>query len=513
MIKNISVTKYKGIKELFITDLGHTNVICGRNSSGKSTIMEGLCNNIYYSVGIELSRKKFNEYVENEARRYSDPAPQRSIAAMSGFFDEFILTHKLFEKDQELVKDNFIEYASKGSFLKGYGQNIFNYENIIKAVFTSSKSPYHPILIPPKRILKTVCDLNSDETINSSGNGCINHLFFLKNQHWKSKDYRTYKDIDKYFHDITGYSFNIISEKANRLKLLFRIGDEWLDANDCGLGLGDLLIMITFILTTNYNFYFIEEPENHLHADFQKRLLSFINSIENKQFLLSTHSNSFLDVYNVDKIYYCWYDEQVRISDETSLSKIVNSLGYSVTENITSDAIILTEGPKDIPVLQKLLKWLGVLDKYNIKFWPLGGDIMGDLDLSVFSGRPNIFAIVDSDPGSKIARNTFLANCQNNQITAYQLERYSIENYFSLSAIRKIFNDISEEVILKNGKSVDSQIGYKEKNKSIKYKNFEIIEQMTLNDFENTDLLMALNEIKLSIEESDARLGLETVAL
>jgi 5S rRNA maturation endonuclease (ribonuclease M5) len=166
-----------------------------------------------------------------------------------------------------------------------------------------------------------------------------------------------------------------------------------------------------------------------------------------------------------------------------------HSLGYSVADNLVADMIILIEGPSDIPILQTVLKWMDVLDKYNIKFWPICGDVMSQLDLSVLTEKKNVIALIDFDPGSQKSRRRFTEKCKEYGIECSKLERYSIENYFTLEAIKSVFPDIPDDVLeIKPDIKVDDQIGFSSKGKSIKSKNKKIIEKMSLKDIEPTDL-------------------------
>src|SRR5215216_6669195 len=70
--------------------------------------------------------------------------------------------------------------------------------------------------------------------------------------------------------------------------------------------------------------------------------------------------------------------------------------------------------------------------------WPLGGDIMDQLDLSVFQEAHQLIALIDGDPGSSPVRKRFIAKCGQLKIPVTRLERYSIENYFSLAAISSV---------------------------------------------------------------------------
>lgn len=505
MIIDIKLLKYRGIKEIEIRALGQTNVICGKNSSGKSTVLEALNDDMHNSQGATFSPLELTEALLSGIISISDIDKRRMAETYKGvLIDVLSKKEKWYQIDSTHISNELSIYHGNNGFLSSFNIGFFDYHGAVNRFFEQKLQPYRPILIPPKRQLNHQTTIQLGEHILPNGQGVINKLFFLKNQDLKSDNYITYRKIYKVFQDITGYSFNIIPDRDNSLTLLFFIGNQWRNANDCGLGLRDILIMITFILATDYTFYLIEEPESHLHADFQKRLLNFFKSVSDKQFLLSTHSNVFLDANSVDKIYYCILDNEIRVSDETPLSTIITALGYSVTENLTSDGLILTEGPKDIPVLQKILKWTGALDKFNIKLWPLGGDIMGDLDLSIFGNRENVFAIIDLDPGSNAARRKFVANCKGHKIKCFQLSRYAIENYFTLEAIRQVFpaQVASDLLSLKSNKPVDLQIGFKALGKTIKAKNLEIINKMNIKDLHGTDLLDFVLQITQQIENS-----------
>ena len=261
-----------------------------------------------------------------------------------------------------------------------------------------------------------------------------------------------------------------------------------------------ILIIINVVKNT---FILIEEPENHLHANYQKRLLKVINSIPEKQFFISTHSTFYLDSNLVNKIYYIENTDTISVFDQTSRAKIVKSLGYSVADNIVADLIILTEGPTDATIIEEILNWLGLPDKFQIKFWPLGGDIMSQLDLSVFAERKNILALIDDDPGSRVQRTRFIKKCKEQNIYCKKLERYSIENYFTLEAIKLVFpTQIPKSIkAIDPNIKIDDQLGLTEKGKSIKTKSHDIIKYMNIEDIKDTDLFDFINRIKNIFEE------------
>lgn len=504
MIDYLRIKNHKALKYAQMMSLGKINVICGKNNSGKTTILEALNSNKCYGIGKRLEPNDTEWLVElfsKQANRYSNPEPQKSM----NWFREYIkgLTQKetiWFSDAKSEIIQELVESKSQDHYLSRYSIDIFEFEQVLNDYFEKSVEFYTPILIPPKREIEFQVDIALNQEISPLGKGIINKLFLLKNQDLDSGDYTVYKNIYDNFYEITGSKFNVIPDKNNQIKLYYRTDENWIPASASGLGLSDVLIMVSIINLVSGNVFLLEEPENHLHAAYQKRFLKYIHSLKGKQFFITTHSSVFLDGNIVDRIFYCSNNGQILLSDQTSKSKIIDSLGYSVTENLVADVLILLEGPTDIPVIQEMLNWVGINSYYNIKFWPLGGDIMASLDLSVFADRNNVFALVDSDPGSSGQRTRFGNKCKENGVFFKKLERYSIENYFPLEAIKKVFPDqiIDTSQKISSKKSVDTQIGL-----SIKSKNGEIVKNMKVSDIEGTDLYEFLLSIKSFLVKND----------
>ena len=244
----------------------------------------------------------------------------------------------------------------------------------------------------------------------------------------------------------------------------------------------------------------VEEPENHIHPEMQRRLLHFLKTISRKQFLLATHSNVFLDPEYVNKIYFTERVGSVNVADETTRASVLRDLGYSIVDNLVSDLVILTEGPSDAHVIEEICKKMGFWDQYSIKIWPMGGDIMSQLDLSTFVDnvvKNKIIALIDSDTGSKKERNRFKKNCEEMGIEYTQLSRYAIENYISLNALRtfpefKISDTIKE---IEPKEKVEKQIGI-----NIKKNLRKLTKAMDIKDIEGTDLMLFCKKIEALVK-------------
>lgn len=515
MIKYLKAIKHRGIKEIKLENLGTINVICGKNNSGKTSLLEALNNKEYFAIGKKIDSIDYMKSLfEDELKRHN--YNEKYLSSQRKWFENFIaeeIEQKRIwyqnEKEQTVkrIRDSMLNDKEIKTFNRS---NDPKFDPFFDSFFIKTITNYKPVLIPPKRNTNYIYSISFEKPSDYSGVGIINRLFFFKNQHLSSKEYKIYEKINEAFYNITKCNFNIVPEGKNDIRLYFKRETEndankWLSGDAWGLGLSDILIMLVYALDYEFNFIFIEEPENHLHPEIQKRFLNFIKNIKSKQFFFSTHSNEFLNPYIADKIFYSEFKNEISVSDNTSKAKILSNIGYSISENFSADLIILTEGPSDKPIFMKIFNWMSFEDQYNIKFWPLGGDNMVRLDLSLFSESSKVFVILDSDTGSKVNRTRFQRMCKKNQIKCYKLKRYSIENYFTIETLRKVFpGKIPGKITQLNPKeNVDKQIGFKAKGKSIKSKNEEIIGKMSFNDIKNTDLYSICNEIKNNLIVND----------
>src|SRR5262249_27477587 len=150
-----------------------------------------------------------------------------------------------------------------------------------------------------------------------NGAGVLNRIFFYQNQIETSEDRLLYQKISQAFNNISsGYRFEINIIQHDQLSLNFSLNNSlWRSAADCGLGLQDFLVILFFAIGKEYDVLLLEEPENHMHPEMQRRLLHFLKNETDKQYFISTHSNIFLDTILVDKVFLTRYTDSIEIDD------------------------------------------------------------------------------------------------------------------------------------------------------------------------------------------------------
>lgn len=500
MYAAVAVRNHKGLQATRLTGLGHINIICGRNNSGKTTVLEALAKSgngcVTSPVTLLDDIKEFGRQGV-PARLYERvwPAALQKIQEWNtqhgGAFAESelkVMVEAIKEAIEEAINNN-AELKSNQPFANALKQDANELrKSLLTAMSNIYKNTFQAVLIPARRRLDSEAPFSLPPTLSPSGEGLLPHLFFCRNQRKGSAERTYYESVRQAFFEVSqGYQFDLSVTNSEVISIDFQSDQiQARPGSDCGLGLHEALVIIAVTMWGDYTAVCIEEPESHIHPDMQRRLLGMLRNLVSKQFFISTHSNVFVNSSVANRVLFTRYEnDMVYIDDVTSRATILHDLGYSVTDNLVSDLVLLVEGPTDVPIIEEFLDKLGLSTRYDIKIWPLGGDIMDQLDLSILAAQYKLLALVDLDPGSGGVRRRFYKNCERFGIEQFRLQRYSIENYFTLDALRQVFGSQIPSSVTEVAPSValKDQIGI-----NVKKNNRKIAQVMKFEDIEHTDL-------------------------
>ena len=487
MIDHIRLTNSGPLEAATLRNLGRINVISGPNNSGKSTLLQAFANPQTRGRGLHFNADAADTIANltiqrtgwsGENHRLQENVAYRSVVR-AVFADR-----TWYEDDAQSVTKELVEHIRNNSVLTHWHIDISAIVEHFRARFGAFPEL---ALIPPKRVVELGASISTSETVKPTGAGLLNYLFYAKNQPVGDDHRKVYDRLSAAFTSISaGYSFDAFARAGNLVALQFsRAKGPWIEAEQCGLGLQDLLVLLYFSIEPKSQVLLIEEPESHIHPDMQRRLLLSFRNDTMKQYVLTTHSNIFLNNALVDRVFSTRFAGNIVLNDETVRASLLDDLGYSVADNLVSDLVVLVEGPSDVPVLEELFVKQGLYRTYEVKIWPLGGDIMDQVDLSVMSERYSVIALIDRDPKSAKIRLRFERKCKDLNIPVHRLARYSIENYFTVDALRSVFGGQIPVSVTTIDPSVklEDQIGL-----NVKNNNRRVARAMQLSDLAGTDL-------------------------
>jgi predicted ATP-dependent endonuclease of OLD family len=540
-IKNFRSFDADGI---FLKDLNKINLLIGKNNCGKSNVLKFLkiLTEIKYATG------SYPNTLENQHNESNIPA---SILFSFSFQDLDLPT--FFEHQthlQSISRNNrigdywldevefefqFVNNKFKLNFKNTPSNKLDLFRNeiaisiinhlkidlgnakpmqVIEKYFEEKcrkhlEKLYSTVYIPDIRIIK---EKNNIEKSNSVINGAnlTSELALMRNHEIGEDDkFEKLRSIEEKIAQILDVSRVEIQTPQKSKQIVLIVNNKRLLLENYGTGVHDLVMLCCILMINKKSLVCIEEPEIHMHPELQRRFIKFLNETEH-QYLLTTHSNTFLDFFsNNTSIYHIKYDG-IRSSVNRSITdvgirEIVDELGYKASDLLQTNGIIWVEGPSDRTYLNKWILLIAPEIKegihYTIMFY--GGKLLSHLSfemgnqnelIQMMKINPNAFIIIDKDkiPVNKTKKRIIQEiGIKDSWVT----KGMEIENYLTLSSINDwlsskglapaeretYLNNKLENIIKKNNPAFKY-----ETKKSVYAK--EIIENIKSTDLDHLDL-------------------------
>lgn len=496
MINNIIINKHKYFDCIKLESLGTINVVCGKNNSGKTRLLEIIATEGQRYQGVTVSDDFLNAVVD----QFCDVVKKRTgrmlikakvMAELNRYFDGIRVIYP-----HNLNADGLSFGLSFGRSFSGAFENTeFKISGAIKTVCQKTHSVWpSTILIPSKRSVPFAEQLDTISSADPKGMRLLSRLHVMMTSLRGSRELTKFTKIVedfKYVTNGTEFGITFAAKEVGKLELYFSQQSEpHIIADNCGMGYRDLLMLLYYINDDSSELLLIDEPENHMHPDMQRRLTSVIMRAKDKQFILATHSNIFV---SSDCSHRQFYVEKrhgnpaaISVSDKSSIAAMMSDIGYTVADNLHADLTVMVEGPSDIHIYKRIFSLFEVEQIVSVRFFPLIGDNMQHYDIKSFMEDGKVVVITDRDPNSDETRKTFFEDCATNGVEVFRLAGLAIENYYPIRAIKELIRSVvvpDDLDKLRLDIPVHEQIGIRLKGNSRKF-----AEKIELSDINNTDI-------------------------
>lgn len=428
-----------------LLDASKVNVLCGPNSSGKSTVLSALAEsadalidtpkllaNGHASIAAHLAtyissehRTDFGPILDDLLRNIHWPNP----------IGETEIAVKLRELGAAFLDSRFNFHASL---------DIAKLQSALLAKIPKLRVK----LVRPKRLLETNCNFPYHSDAQLEGHRVLEQLFRIQN---KRTDHRALSQLallEETFKEITeGTSFAVELSDGATVHLLFKVGSsDLLPADRFGLGLQDVLVLLYNCLFEDHNLLLIEELENHLHPSLQRRLLTFIKGLPDRSVIVTTHSSTVLASPDIG-IYVTKFVEGrgVKVVEASARAEALSATGYLRSDFLSAKCLAFLEGPGDIEVVRGFLEREFAVGEGEVAFVHVSGDSCSRFPIGQFTEvYDNCIAFLDSEleEGSRRHRRTFKRACAKETVECFLSKRPTLEHYFPPSSYKKVLPDM-----------------------------------------------------------------------
>lgn len=459
-ISSFRVVNYRSLRELSLENLGNLNVLVGRNSAGKSNILEAM--NLFFSEfePVKGATSGLDEYLWTKGSTRPivfDVALDfigEGLSGLSGEDQAFLnsvlgaspsttlkITRSLIDV-QGAWKTDSIEWGTVSLVKDDVPQlspdlkiDTPALDRILRILSTIVKNRFR--LVGASRDAR-----GGDRFRATSLDDIVQSRLWVLQQSTSSPDEERYAAFESAFTEITSFRLDpaqaqLMIKKESRRFPLTREG---------GGVQGTINLLYAMLLETDGSTIVgVEHPENRCHPGLLRRLSIELEKVsQGRQIFISTHSPVIVDSVTKGSIWAITFREgQTRAARADDLEALLREMGIRPSEVLFSDRVILVERKSEKVALEAFAKKLGISlsDAFVVPIKRRGDPARAlDAIVAMFEAVVPTFVILDSDDAAEAAQ---LVEKVVPKEMVHVWKGGSIESYYPVDCLKEALQAIS----------------------------------------------------------------------
>lgn len=468
MIKKVSLYGFKGFEQIDVPINRGVTLLVGPNNSGKSSVLQGVL------LGCECLRLMYEDNrlafttrntLELQARKHKGMTLDAfTFFQVAKFSDLWLVgTSPVSGGHISLTFHNDAVITLKF----GLSVNLFRFK-VARVQGTITREMVEEIATRPVILVPSFAGISSQEerkthqrikSLIAKGhfNEVVRNLLYELSRDQQRYDrlkerLRTYFQIEDLRVQFNPHTDEYITAQYRVTRILppgngrgnrnTATRTYWLDIASLGLGTLQMLQMITLATQQDPWLILLDEPDSHMHAQLQGRVVDLLNELTDGnrlRIMAATHSKDMINRVDVRRLLRFDNKTLEAVATDDTQRAVYESLGwdnYDLASMFRGSRLAVVEGSTDADLLAEMLKiygWNALPNRHNLKFYPAGNRA------SVLSFTPtplapllgtNPIALYDRDYVHSETHHAQGIELAGRGVNVFPLDRKEIENCF-----------------------------------------------------------------------------------